>query len=104
MYFAETELNAFLMQIRALMKPSSRLWFDYPSAAAVEDLTGQVEVKAFMDSMRMIGEPFMHGFNDVRAELLVLGLDVAECASAAHILQDTDPVMLHYAFVLCRSS
>jgi O-methyltransferase involved in polyketide biosynthesis len=104
MYFAKTELDAFIAQIRALMKPSSRLWFDYPSASAVKDLTDQVEVKAFMDSMRMIGEPFMHGFNDVRAELSQIALDVLASTSAAEILQDYDPVMSHYSFALCRSS
>ena len=101
MYFAESELNSLLQQIKKLMNPSSRLWFDFPSEAAVKDLTGEGEVYAFMESMRLVGEPFMHGFENVRGQLGKLGFDVLESHSASQVLQDPDPVKAHYSFALC---
>jgi O-methyltransferase involved in polyketide biosynthesis/acyl-coenzyme A thioesterase PaaI-like protein len=101
MYFSRTESDALLQEIRNLMSPASRLWFDFASSDAVGDLTGQYEVKAFMDSMRMIGEPFMRGFSDVREELASVGLQVEERQSAAQLLGEADPVFKHYSFALC---
>ena len=103
MYFSRTESDAFLRQIKNLMSPACRLWFDFASSDAVGDLTEQYEVKAFMDSMRMIGEPFMRGFSDVKVELAGVGLHVKECKSAAQLLGGTDPVLDHYSFALCGS-
>jgi O-methyltransferase involved in polyketide biosynthesis len=103
MYFSRTESDAFLRQIKNLMSPASQLWFDFASSDAVGDLTEQYEVKAFMDSMRMIGEPFMRGFSDVKVELAGVGLHVKECKSAAQLLGGTDPVLDHYSFALCGS-
>lgn len=105
MYFARQQSDALFDQIRKLMCSASRLWFDFASFTAVNDLTGLNEVKSFMDNMRLIGEPFMRGFDDIEIELAEAGLDVAECVSAAQaLLNDFDPVLAHYSFALCGPS
>jgi O-methyltransferase involved in polyketide biosynthesis len=101
MYFKESEANTLIRQIKALMSLHSEFWFDHISADAVTDRTGLPEVKLFMDSMRMIGEPFVRGFENVKLELANLGLRVLERVSAAEMLESVDPVFQHYAFARC---
>ncbi len=101
MYFARRESDAFLRQISAVVNPDSKLWFDFASSDAVSDRTGRREVKAFMDSMRMIGDPFMRGFFNVKEELAGMGLHVEECTSAGQLLDSSDVVLSHYSFALC---
>lgn len=101
MYFTEEQGNAFLCQVKELMCPKSRLWFDHASDVAVHDRTGLPEVKAFIDSMRMIGEPFVRGVDDAEAELGRIGFVTTELASAARVVSTADPVFKHYSFSLC---
>jgi O-methyltransferase involved in polyketide biosynthesis len=61
MYFTESEASALFGQIRDVIGKDGRLWFDQVAAAAVADCTGLPEVEAFMESMRIIGEPFVRG-------------------------------------------
>ena len=104
MYFARKQSDALFGQIRISMCSELRLWFDFASSSAVNDRTGLSEVKAFMDSMRLIGEPFMRGFDNVGSELADVGLDVVECLSAAQVLSnESDPVLTYYFFTLCGS-
>jgi methyltransferase (TIGR00027 family) len=101
MYFSESESESFLSQVRRLMGADSKLWFDFVSFDAVNDLTGLHEVKSFMDSMRMIGEPFVQGFADIKAELSTVRLSVDECRTASELLSSRDPALSHYLFALC---
>lgn len=104
MYFARKQSDSLFGQIRISMCSELRLWFDFASSSAVNDRTGLSEVKAFMDSMRLIGEPFMRGFDNVGSELADVGLDVVECLSAAQVLSNEfDPVLTYYFFTLCGS-
>ncbi|MEE7494882.1 class I SAM-dependent methyltransferase [Methylobacterium oryzae] len=102
MYFSKEEADRLLRSIKDLMCHQSVLWFDFVSKSAVVDATGEPEVKNFMDSMRMIGEPFIKGFDDVLEELKDVGLDVFELATAKEVLNSSDPVTRHYSFALCR--
>jgi O-methyltransferase involved in polyketide biosynthesis len=103
MYFAKEQADPFLLHIRRLMCPKSQVWLDFVSYAAVNDLTGEIEVQAFIDNMRMIGEPFVRGIERLD-ELSDRGFDVAECISAAVLLNNTDPAMKHYSFATCVPS
>lgn len=103
MYFGEPEADALLLQIRRLMDVQSQFWFDCVSSDAVGDRTRLPEVKLFMDSMRMIGEPFVRGFEKIKEELSDLGLRVLEKSSAAEMLGESDPVFRHYSFARCAS-
>ncbi len=104
MYFSNEEAGILLRSIKDLMCHQSVLWFDFVSKSAVVDATGEPEVKNFMDSMRMIGEPFIKGFDDVSEELNDVGLDVFELATAKEVLNSSDPVTRHYSFALCRAN
>jgi hypothetical protein len=95
--------NALLLRIRRLMDVQSQFWFDCVSSDAVGDRTRLPEVKLFMDSMRMIGEPFVRGFEKIKEELSDLGLRVLEKSSAAEMLGESDPVFRHYSFARCAS-
>jgi methyltransferase (TIGR00027 family) len=101
MYFSQAESRDLLAQISGSMDPRSRLWFDYASYAAVNDLTGLNQIEEFMSSMRMIGEPFTRGFESVEHEVGDAGLAVVTRTSAAKTLNCDDPVMAHYNFALC---
>jgi hypothetical protein len=103
MYFNKPEADALLIQISSLMSAQSEFWFDCVSSDAVADRTRLPEVKLFMDSMRMIGEPFVRGFENIKKELSGLGLNVLEKISAAEMLGEPDPVFKHYSFARCAS-
>ena len=102
MYFTKEHAEGMLLQITSSMDDESVLWFDVPSEAAVTDNSGIREVELFIESMRIIGEPFMLGYDDIEASIRAVGLEVASRASAADVLVSPDPVMSHYSFVLCR--
>lgn len=101
MYFTREETQHLIDQIKGLMCDRSRFWFDQVSRPAVSDTTGIAEIKAFMDHMRMVGEPFVSGFDGVK-DIKTCGLDVAQYATASEVLNRDDPVFKHYSFALCR--
>ena len=78
MYFNEQETQHLFDQIKAMMCDRSRLWFDQVSSDAVSDKTGIPEIQAFMDYMRMMGEPFIRGFGNVVEEIRHAGFDIEE--------------------------
>lgn len=102
MYFTQAEAAAIFIQMRATLPPRSRVWFDCVSSAAVNDMTGLTEVKAFMDSMRMIGEPFVQGYDYQEDMLGHAGMSTVGWIPASEVLESADPVMQHYAFALCE--
>lgn len=102
MYFDTPVGDALLRKIRHSMPEGSEFWMDYVSRDAVEGRTGLSEVESFMYNMRVIGEPFVRGFDDPRKELAACGLDAYSAESAAARFNTNDPVCKHYGFVRCR--
>jgi O-methyltransferase involved in polyketide biosynthesis len=102
MYFNEREAQHLFDQIKSLMCEDSWLWFDQVSSAVVSDKTGIPEIQAFMDHMRMIGEPFIKGFENVGQEVRIAGFYVDEVKTASEVLQRDEPIFDHYSFAACR--
>jgi methyltransferase (TIGR00027 family) len=103
MYFQEPLLKGVLVGIfRLLDNPKSRLWFDFASNAAVTDTTGLPEAEAFMRGMRRMGEPFVFGFNDVRAFLAGCGLQAEMVQMSDAYIQTGDPTYRHYGFCVAK--
>jgi len=100
MYFTEDQASTLFSQIRRSMCPRSHLWLDCASHDAVSDQASEPEVGAFIDSMRVIGEPFVRGFRGEK-ELAAAGFEVLEYVGAASVLGNPDPVMKHYSFAIC---
>ncbi len=103
MYFSQIEFAALTNSIKSVMTTDSEFWFDFVSQAAVEDKTDEPEVQNFMDSMRIIGEPFVRGFSDVQRELSESGFVARHVVTAKESLDSDDPVTRHYAFALCQT-
>lgn len=103
MYFSPSQTAALFKQINSLMNSDSQFWFDFVSEDAVNDSTGIMEIKAFIDHMRSVGEPFVQGFNAVDLPLSRLGFEVIQRNSAAALLGETDPIYAHYSFALCEA-
>ena len=104
MYFTKPQASVLFRQVRELLGEAGRLWFDQASLAAVLDQTGLVEVEAFINSMRTIGEPFVGGFVDVAREMASEGFSLADYKTADFDIADGDPVFQHYSFAVCRAS
>jgi O-methyltransferase involved in polyketide biosynthesis len=102
MYFSEQETQHLFDQIKAMMCDRSRLWFDQVSSDAVSDKTGIPEIQAFMDHMRMIGEPFIRGFENVVDEIRHAGFDTEEVETASQIMTRDEPIFEHYSFAVSR--
>ncbi len=104
MYFTQSQASSLFKQVRELLGDVGRLWFDQASLAAISDRTGLFEVKAFMDAMRTIGEPFVRGFEDVAQEIASEGFSVDHYSSAKSYIASNDPIFQHYSFAVCRAS
>ena len=103
MYFTSKQVQHLLANVRNLMCDRSVIWLDYVSHAAVNDMTGEPEALAFMESMRMVGEPFVWGIEDL-SFFTNIGLNFSAVQSAANVLGSADPVMRHYSFVMCSAN
>jgi O-methyltransferase involved in polyketide biosynthesis len=101
MYFSKADSDTYLEELRENMNEQSKLWFDFVATVAVTDDTGYQEVTAFMESMRLIGEPFVNGFESVENDLNRLGFNLTSCCSAADVTRSHDPLQTYYSFVLC---
>jgi len=67
MYFEEAEVRAMLAGMAPLLHNNrSRLWLDLVEKRAVAQPEIYPEVKAFMTSMQLLGEPFVLAWNPRR--------------------------------------
>lgn len=103
MYFTTKQASPLFRQIRELLSSEGRLWFDHVSGSAVADQTKLSSVEAFMESMRIIGEPFVRGFDDAVREIADEGLTVDNLETADCLVAKDDPVFSHYSFAVCRA-
>ena len=97
MYFSEEEARRLLRMIQSSMCSRSRLWVDCTTNETILDQTEESEVFAFMENMRMIGEPFVLGLADFPFESV--GLSIVNSSTAADVLQEANPVLQRYLFL-----
>ncbi len=100
MYFEAAVADALLGTVRRAMPRGSQMWLDFVTSAAVDGTSGLPESEAFIHSMRVIGEPFVRGFEDPAVALSELGFADVQCTLAANVLESEDPVCKHYGFLL----
>jgi methyltransferase (TIGR00027 family) len=102
MYF--TRCAEILRSLTPVLRhPHSRLWFDYVTR---DLLTAETipRAAAFIDAMQKMGEPFLHGFLDVAAEIASLGLEVVEDVESHPSREGVDGIFRLYRFCVARHS
>ena len=104
MYFQEEEVRQVLGGIAPLLgNPRSRLWGDFVTEQAVVNSNVFPEVEAFMQGMRLLGEPFVFGSDSLEAFMESNGFACVEIApSSVYFPETNDPVYSVYSF--CVSS
>ena len=104
MYFQEPEVRQMLAGMAPLLTNNrSRLWLDLVDRRALVDPDAFPEVKAFMSSMQMLGEPFVFGVDSPREFMESNSLTCHQSVPSDVFLRDTpDPVYSIYHF--CTAS
>jgi O-methyltransferase involved in polyketide biosynthesis len=101
MYFSQDDARLLLSSIKSIMCSQSVLWLDCITEDVVHDRTGDDKVRAFVDNMRMIGEPFVAGLAEFDFDAVGLSRTVKE--TAAGYVTDSDPIFGHYYFMTCSN-
>lgn len=107
MYFEDDTAHAILAGLGELVgwHPESRLWFDLVSEAVGSGIAENASIRAFLDGMAVMGEPFVFGHDDPAALLADAKLEVAsETPSDAYRPELTSQIYDHYRFVLAEPS
>jgi methyltransferase (TIGR00027 family) len=104
MYFHEPEVRTILQGILPVFKnPESRLWVDFIHEAAVVNPDIYPEVKAFMQGMQLLGEPFVFGPKSIEDFMNSNGFQCNEVVrSDVFMPHNTDPIYSIYNF--CTAS
>jgi methyltransferase (TIGR00027 family) len=105
MYFEEPEVRAILSGIAPLLKNNrSRLWADFVDARAINSPDIFPEVKAFMQGMQLLGEPFVFGTKSVEAFMESAGFRCNEVVSSDVFFAGVaDPVYSIYRFCVASA-
>jgi methyltransferase (TIGR00027 family) len=100
MYFSRC--SDILHSITPLLRHTdSRLWFDYVTA----DLLARhapPRAAAFIEAMQKMGEPFVHAFGDVGAEIAAVGLEVVEDIDSSLSQDNGGEIFRLYRFCVAR--
>ena len=104
MYFREEDVRDVLGGIAPLLgNPRSRLWADFVNEQAIVNSNVFPEVEAFMQSMRLLGEPFVFGSDSLEDFMKSNGFACLQIAPSSLYFPETkDPVYSVYSF--CVSS
>jgi methyltransferase (TIGR00027 family) len=100
MYFDEREVCDILSGIRPLLQSrESKVWIDFVDARAISEPDVFPEVRAFMDGMQLIGEPFIFGPGCVEKFMTDNAFQIHEIVSSGVVFDNNaDPVYGMYSF------
>lgn len=103
MYFSESENKQIFSSFLELMQnPLSCVWSDFVSNAVVTGRTNNLHITRFLEGMDLLGEAFVFGTNHPTEWLESLGFGFAEAMTSAEYLNDSDPVLMEYAFAVAK--
>ena len=99
MYFSRC--SDILRSITPLLRHrDSRLWFDYVTADLARHTLPRAA--AFIEAMQKMGEPFVHTFGDVAAEIAAVGLEVVEDIDSSLSQDNAGEIFRLYRFCVAR--
>ena len=106
MYFQEPDVRTILQGIRPVLNnPESRLWVDFVHEEAVVNPDIYPEVKAFMQGMQLLGEPFVFGPKSIHEFMIDNGFQCHEVVQSDIFLKNnTDPIYSIYNFCVASVS
>lgn len=106
MYFPEAEIRPVLAGIAPLLgNPQSRLWADFVTEQAIVNPTIFPEVEAFMQGMRLLGEPFVFGSDSLETFMESNGFTCLKIVPSSAYSGDTvDPVYSIYGFCVASAA
>lgn len=102
MYFRDENIDTIFTSIIKIMPQGSCIWFDYVSAALIEDTTGIKEVENFTRNMRKMGEPFINGYNDISVLAEKYHLTIQQDIHSGTVLDIEEDIYKHYGFCILR--
>jgi methyltransferase (TIGR00027 family) len=105
MYFEEHEVRKILLGVRSIFgNRASRLWADFVDHRAIAEPDVFPEVRAFMDGMKFLGEPFIFGPPNVNELFAENSFDLCEYVSSGSVLKNSaDPVYGLYGFFVASA-
>lgn len=105
MYLDAPDVAAVLDDVGALLDhDDSRVWLDVARRGPVEAPEAYGDsIRGFMHGMRLLGEPFVFGADDLGALLAPAGLEPLEVTESNYLSGDRDDIYWAYRFCLAAS-
>ncbi len=100
MYFGKNEIDRIFNAFSKLLNKNNLLWFDYVSTDIIKDKTGIIEIEIFMKSMRIMGEAFINGFDDIKSFAKKYELNVLTDDKSSKLINNNEPHFDYYSFCL----
>lgn len=104
MYFGKNEIDRIFNSFSKLLNKNNLLWFDYVSKDIIDNKTRISEIEIFMKSMRIMGEAFINGFNDIDLFLKKYQLNVLINDKSSKIINNNEPHFDYYSFCLINKN
>lgn len=100
MYFGSNEIDRIFKAFSKLLNHNNFLWFDYVSSDIIHGKTGIEEIEIFMKSMRIMGEAFINGFNDLKLFAKKYNLNILQDDKSSKVIGSSEPHFDYYSFCL----
>ncbi|MEL6107839.1 MAG: SAM-dependent methyltransferase [Planctomycetota bacterium] len=101
MYFTERQNARILSSVmKSLTHPDSRVWMDCVTPEVIEATTPDPNIHEFVNRMELIGERFVYGPHRPAQLLEQCGLKVTDQITAGEYIDDADPTLAEYRFVV----
>lgn len=99
MYFSSEQNNQLLKDVWTLAQhPSSKLWCDLVTSAAVDGKTNRPEITAFLARMDDLGESFVFGCDHPGEFAKSIGCDQAQSETCREFIESAEPIFDVYQF------
>ena len=103
MYFEAADLAVIFQRLSALVQhPDSRMWVDVVAPEVVDGVGAPPEVKAFVEGMAKMGEPFRFGHGDPERLFAEFGLTPERVDQSDVYAPDPGSIFELYKFALLR--
>jgi methyltransferase (TIGR00027 family) len=103
MYLEEPTVRAMLGDLRAaLANRDSTVWMDTVDAAMIDGDDTRPSIRAFLENLARLGEPFVFGLRSTAHLFGAAGFSVESTSASSYLHAQSDPVFERYRFHVLR--